>query len=147
MPRSSAATTDVAEYVIPAPPLPAPACLPAEQRAEWEKLVGAVPGRFTAADSPLLLELIRHAAIARTIGAALDAMSTKSLAADSKAGSKTRSVYLQLAAAAREESKVVAMLSVKLRLARTTAQRKSLAEAAERASPSGPRPWDVPERH
>jgi hypothetical protein len=132
----------VSEHAVAAPPLPAPACLTSDQRADWDDLVRACPGRFGAADSPLLRELIRHAAIARKLAGELATMESKSLTASTKAGAATRTVYLQLATATREEAKIVASLAVKLRIARTTAVRKLTDEAERRKTPTGPRPWD-----
>jgi hypothetical protein len=59
----------------------------------------------------------------------LATMEAKSLTAQSKAGAASRSIYLQLVAAAHAESRVVASLATKLRIAQTTKARKSVAEA------------------
>jgi hypothetical protein len=147
MPRTSAAAATVAAFAVPEAPMEAPRDLTAEQRADWDRLIGAFPGRFSADDVPLLVELMRAQSVARVIAAELETMRTRSLTASTKAGNAARSVYLQLAAAARDQSRVITSLAVKLRLAQQTKVRKITAERERARSPSGPRPWDATERH
>jgi hypothetical protein len=142
MPRSSVAATEVAEFALNGEPLPPPAELTAAQRADWQALVDAYPGRFGPSDVPLLVELVRHQSVARKLARELATMERRSLASSSKDGAANRAVYLQLLGAANAESRIVASLAVKLRLARTTAVRKITHEREQRAVPAGPRPWD-----
>jgi hypothetical protein len=136
MPRTAAAHHDVTQHMIDAPTLAPPPGLCREERADWTRLVGAYPGRFGPGDVPLLVELMRHVSIARRVGAEMDALGAKPLG-----DSDTRALYLQLAGAAREQAKIVAMLSTRLRLVQTRARRPAT-DAERRASPAGPRPWD-----
>jgi hypothetical protein len=90
---------------------------------------------------------MRHMSTARQINEQLDLMRRVRLIGPSPERAKARQVFCQLARQAREESKLIAMLSVKLRLADQSKTRKILAEAERERMPVGPRPWDVIGQH
>jgi tRNA threonylcarbamoyladenosine modification (KEOPS) complex Pcc1 subunit len=122
MPRIAAAA-EVAPFAVAGTPLPPPTCLTPVEAAYWRQIVSASPAsRF-------------------------DAGSVSVLTGKGRAAAATRAMFLQLAASARDQSRLVATLSTKLRLIEQT-KRKSVAETERRKVPSGPRPWDdIPERH
>jgi hypothetical protein len=138
MPRSSEAAGDVVPFVLPGTPLPPPKDLTSEQRADWERLVGAYPAqRFDAGSVPLLVELVRHQARSRQLNEALDGLREAGLT-----GTEARRVFTQLTRMAREETKLLMTLSVKLRLANQSSERKDHAEAARRGMAMGRAPWE-----
>jgi hypothetical protein len=147
MARSSAAAADMIEHAHPKSVLPPPPYLTPEQAATWCALVDPFPAaRFGADHVPVLVELVRAMAVSRVIAEQLDALRGRSLTSSSKAGAATRSLYLQLAAAARDQSRVIASLSTKLRLTHQSNTRIRTTDNERRREPPGARPWDV-ERH
>jgi hypothetical protein len=143
MPKESAAAQGMTPFAIASAPMPPPRGLSAEEAGYWHALVDNFPGdRFGPDDRPLLTELCRHQATARQIARELDAMRRVRLIGPSPERATVRQVFAQLARMAREESKLIATLSVKLRLAAQTKTRKVLAEAERARTPIGPRPWD-----
>jgi hypothetical protein len=147
MPRLSSAAQEITAFAVPVQPMPPPGELDAEAAGFWRELVGSSPAeRFGQDARPLLVELMRAMTVARRVAHELDRLRGRSLTSDTKAGAATRRVFLQLAAAARDQSRLIAALSVKLRFAEQTKTRKAVAESERRSTPSGPRPWDV-ERH
>ena len=147
MPRSSATAAEIAAFAHPGVPMPPPAALTPEQADAWRELVGAfAPERFGPDARPVLLELVRAMSVSRQIAEQLAALRERSLTSETKAGAATRRIFLQLVAAARDQSRVIASLSVKPRLAEQTKTRKAVAEAERERSPAGPRPWESTER-
>jgi hypothetical protein len=148
MPKESAAAQEMTPFALSAAPLPPPDSLNEEEAGYWRGLVGQFPReRFDVDDVPLLVELMRHMSTARQINEQLDLMRRVRLIGPSLERAKARQVFCQLARQAREESKLIAMLSVKLRLADQSKTRKILAEAERERMPVGPRPWDVIGQH
>ena len=84
-------------------------------------------------------------AIARQLSEALAAFRDRSLTGTGKADVARRATFLQLSAAAREQTKVIISLSTRLRLTPQSRTRKENADTQARREPGGPRPWD--ERH
>lgn len=143
MPKESAAAQEVTPFALSAAPLPPPDSLSDEEAGYWRGLVGQFPReRFDVDDVPLLVELMRHMSTARQINEQLDLMRRVRLIGPSPERAKVRQVFAQLARMAREESKLIATLSVKLRLAAQTKTRKVLADAERARTATGPRPWD-----
>jgi hypothetical protein len=127
--------------------MPPPAALTTEQADAWRELVGAsAPERFGPDARPVLLELVRAMSVSRQIAEQLAALRERPLTSDTKAGAATRRTFLQLAAVARDQARLIGSLSVKLRLAEQTKTRKAVAAAESERSPAGPRPWDSTER-
>jgi hypothetical protein len=144
MPRASAAAIVTAECAAFAAPMEPPVTLDEEQARFWRELVGNFPsGRFNAGDRPLLTELCRHQAIARKFHEELEKMRRWKLNSQTPRGAKRRAVFLQLLRMAREETKVISMLCVKLRLGTQSRTEKRGAEAEHSRMPLGARPWDV----
>src|SRR5262249_31973600 len=115
MPRASAAATATAESAVFVAPMEPPVTLDEEQARFWRELVGKFPAeRFNAGDRPLLIELCRHQALARKFHEELAKMGRWALNAEAPHAAKRRAVFLQLLRAAREETKVISMLCVKL---------------------------------
>jgi hypothetical protein len=131
------------ETAFPVRPMEPPDYLTSEQAADWRALVGAFPAERFGPDSvPVLVELVRHQAIARQLDENLAGMRRRILTSDSPTGVKQRRMFIQLVRAHAAESQLIAMLSVKLRLADQSKTRKVLAEAERERTPTGPRPWD-----
>jgi len=144
MPRASAAAIVTAECAVLGVPMEPPVTLDEEQARFWRELVGNFPaGRFNAGDRPLLIELCRHQAIARNVHEELEKMRRWVLSAETPHAAKRRGVFLQLLRMAREETKVISMLCVKLRLGTQSRTEKRGAEAEHSRMSVGARPWDV----
>jgi hypothetical protein len=144
MPRMSAAATAITESAVFVTPMEPPATLDEEQARFWRELVGNFPGgRFNAGDRPLLTELCRHQAIARKVHEELEKMREWVLSAETSGVAKRRAVFLQLLRTAGEETRVISMLCVKLRLGTQSRTEKRVAEAEHSRMSIGARPWDV----
>jgi hypothetical protein len=144
MPKTSVAAQEMAEFALPAAPMPPPDELTEEEARDWVALVSAFPGeRFGPDDRALLVELVRHQATARKLAEELDAMRRVRLIGPSPERAKARQMFCQLARYAREESRVIMMLSVELRLADQSSTRKIIAERERERTATGPRPWDT----
>src|SRR6266511_1637736 len=121
-----------------------PAELSKDEARYWIALVHAFPAeRFDVDDVPLLTELCRHQSLAQKINVELNAMRRTRLIGPSPERVKVRAMFNQLLRAAREESKLIANLCVKLRLAQQTSERKIVAERERARMATGPRPWDT----
>jgi len=144
MPRSSAAAAEMHEHAVAGEPMAPPAGLSAEEARDWAVLADA--GRLGCDQAPLLTQLVRAMARSRRIAVELAALGERSPAGSIKAGREAWVAYLQLAAASREEAKLVAVLCVKMRLAKQTKTRLITAERERERTPTGPRPWDATER-
>jgi hypothetical protein len=144
MPREAAAVEDTVAFIVPNAPMPPPSELTEQEVRYWRALVDAFPGdRFGADDHVLLVELVRAQARARQINEQLELMRTRALTMTTVPGNKIRRVFIQLAQEAREESRLIAMLCVKLRLATQTRQRKIVADRERERMATGPRPWET----
>jgi hypothetical protein len=144
MPRASAAAIVTAECAVVAAPMEPPVTLDEEQARFWRELVGNFPaGRFNVGDRPLLTELCRHQAIARKVHEELAKMRQWTLNAETPGVAKRRAAFLQLLRMAGEETRVVSMLCVKLRLGSQSRTEKRVAEAGQSRMSVGARPWDV----
>ena len=139
MPRLSIIASETEPFALAGEPLSPPEDLTSEQRADWERLVGAYPReRFDAGAVPLLTELVRHQARSRQLNEALDGLRQTGLT-----GTETRRIFASLARAAREETKLLVTLATKLRLAPQSNERKDHAEAARRRMAMGRAPWET----
>ena len=148
MPRASAVAVSTAENAIFAAPMEPPVTLDEEQARFWRELVGKFPAeRFNAGDRPLLTELCRHQAIARKVHEELAKMGRWTLNAETPGVAKRRAVFLQLLRMAGEETRVISMLCVKLRLGTQSRTEKRVAEAEHSRMSTGARPWDVAGQH
>jgi hypothetical protein len=124
--------------------LPPPAELSKDEARYWVALVGQFPReRFDIDDVPLLVELCRHQNLARKINVELNAMRRTRLIGPSPERVKVRAMFNQLLRAAREETKLITNICVKLRLAQQTSERKIVAERERARMATGPRPWDT----
>jgi len=115
-----------------------------EQQKFWRKICKDLrPNHIRSDTVPVLTELVRHLSYAAKLSAQLEAMRQDELAGGDRAGKNRRAVYLQLLQAHREESRIVAVLSTKLRF---TVQARDDSEAAERARKRTPvvaKPWEI----
>jgi hypothetical protein len=147
MPRMSAAATATAESTVFAVPMEPPATLDEAEARFWRELVGNFPSeRFNAGDRPLLTELCRHQAIARKVHEELERVKRWELGAETPGAAKRRAVFFQLLRMAREETKVISMLCVKLRLGTQSRTEKRVTEAEHSRMSVGARPWDTVEQ-
>ena len=144
MPRASAVATATAESAVFTAPMEPPVTLDEEQARFWRELVGNFPSeRFNVGDRPLLTELCRHQAIARKVHEELEKMRGCVLSAETPGVAKRRAVFLQLLRTAGEETRIISMLCVKLRLGTQSRTEKRVAEAEHSRMGVGARPWDV----
>jgi hypothetical protein len=144
MSRKSAAAADVLPHIVPIAALPQPPGLGPGEANFWHELVDAYPGRFNAGDVPLVVELCRHRRLAQQVADALAILRSCSLTGTTKKARADRGLFLDLAKLARDESRIIAALSTKLRLVQTSQKLKSAAQAAGERVPAGPRPWEPP---
>jgi hypothetical protein len=93
-----------------------------------------------------LVELVRHMSIARQLNEQLNELRQRDLNRDSKTVSATRRIFLQLADAARHETRIITSISTKLRLLDQSKERKSLATTRREEMAVGPKPWDMATR-
>jgi hypothetical protein len=144
-PRISSAARAVSEFSLDGLRVAPPEYLTDEQTGYWLEIVGAFdPDRFGLDHMPVLVALVSHMAISRRLVTELSDMGTRSLAKHGKQADVVRDIYLDLARAAREEAKIVAMLSRRLRLTPDATHTQQKADAARRAAPAAPRPWEGP---
>jgi hypothetical protein len=143
-PKISAAESEVVPFAVAAPPLPPPPELSEQERGYWNSIVQPYPAeRFQPDAAPTLTELCRAMGRSRKLAEQLDVMRRVRLIGASNKGAKVRQAFTQLARQAREEAKLVAQLSTKLRMCTQSWTRKDVAEPARERTPTGPRPWDV----
>src|SRR5262249_44372302 len=142
MSRKSAAV-DMLPHIVPTAPLPEPPGLAPAEAAFWHELIDAYPARFNTGDVPLVVELCRHRSLAQQVADALATLRSSSLTGTTKKARADRGLFLDLAKLARDESRIIAALSTKLRLVQTSQKLKSAAQAAGERVPAGPRPWDA----
>jgi hypothetical protein len=90
----------------------------------------------------LLVELVRHQAIARQLSAEIVKMRRWSLNDLSARTAKRRAIFVRLLRSAVLESETIARLCTRLRLTPQSQQRSRDAGIARSRSASGPRPWD-----
>jgi hypothetical protein len=144
MPRASASAEDVVPFTVPAEPMPPPAELNEIEAGYWHALVDAFPPeRFGADDRVLLIELCRHQSISRRVNGELDGLRGDDLVGPGRSTARTRTTFMQLAKVARDEAKLIATLSVKLRLARQTSERLINHQRERERMATGRAPWDV----
>jgi hypothetical protein len=89
-----------------------------------------------------MVELVRHMSYSAQIAEALDSMRAAPLAGMDREAKAQRLLFIRLLHEAREQSRLISSLSVKLRL---TPQAQTVARdvARERArTPAGRRPWE-----
>jgi hypothetical protein len=142
MPRKSAAAQEIVACAIPGEPVAAPDGLSPEQKKDWQDLVGNLSNWFSAHDKPLLIELVRHQAIARKIAEELSAMRRQCLNVATPHVSKQRTIFIRLVRVAAQETEVISKLCTRLRLTPQSQQRSRDAGIARERAPSGQRPWD-----
>jgi hypothetical protein len=141
--RISSAARAASEFTLDGSRVEPPAYLTEEQTGYWLDLVGAFdPDRFGLDHVPVLVALVTHMAISRKLATELAELETRKLAVTGKTGNAARDVYLDLARGAREEAKIVALLARRLRLTPDATHTQQKADAARRAAPTKPRPWE-----
>jgi hypothetical protein len=144
MARHSAAEEAVVPLAIPSPELAPPAELTPEEAAIWREITGSMPPSwFDSGNAPVLVELCRHIVLSRWLAAELEKMRNADLTAATARGQKQRAIYRQLLQAAREESRLIMMLSTKLRLTNSSHRRDERYDDRRRlALPQGRPPWE-----
>ena len=144
MPRTPAVESEVLPFAIAAAPMTPPAGLSEEECDYWRRIVDPFPAeRFQADAMPTLIELVRAMSRSRKLAEQLDRMRRTRLLGASPERAKLRQLFIQLARHAREEAKLVALLSQKLRMTDQSRSEKRAAAAERRAMPLGPRPWET----
>jgi hypothetical protein len=140
MPRTSQEAELCTRYAITNPPPPPPSDLTQEQQRFWRAICTDLPAGHVRSDcTPVMVELCRHLSYAVQVAEALASVRAVPLANMTKV---QRAIFFQLLRQAREQSKLIADLSVKLRLVpQMTTRARDAARLRER-TPIGPRPWD-----
>jgi hypothetical protein len=142
-PKVSAAEAEVLPFALEGTPLSPPPELSEEEAGYWRGLVDPFPAeRFQVDAVPTLIELCRAMGRSRKLAEQLDEMRHKRLLGVSSEHVKTRQMFIQLARQAREEAKLIAVLSQKLRLTDQSKHEKRSAQAQRERMAIGPRPWD-----
>lgn len=144
MARHSAAEQAATAVAIPSLELPPPAELTPEEAAIWREITASMPPSwFDSGNAPVLVELCRHVVSSRWLATELEKMRNAKLTAATAHGQKQRAIYRQLSQAAREESRVIMMLSVKLRLTNSSHRRDERYDDRRRlALPQVQPPWE-----
>jgi hypothetical protein len=144
MARHSAAEQAAASIAIASPELPPPAELTPEEAAIWREIVGSMPASwFDSGNAPVLIELCRHIVLSRWLAGELAALDKTRLTATTARAQKQRAIYQQLLQAVREESRLITVLSTKLRLTNSSHRRDERYDDRRRlALPSARVPWE-----
>lgn len=143
MPRSSEESEFIARYAARNAAPPPPPELTEEQRQFWVRICTDLPANHVRSDcTPVLAELCRHLSYAAQIAEALDSMRTVPLADTGRTKNIQRTVFFQLLKHAREQSKLIADLSIKLRLLPQVTTRARDAARERARTPVGRRPWE-----
>lgn len=126
------------------PRRPPPPELTEEQRQFWVRICTDLPANHVRSDcTPVLAELCRHLSYAAQIAEALDSMRTVPLADTGRTKNIQRTVFFQLLKHAREQSKLIADLSIKLRLLpQVTTRARDAARERARTPVGSRRPWE-----
>jgi hypothetical protein len=144
MARHSAAEQAALASAIEGPTLAPPPELSAEEAQSWREITASLPPSwFDSGNAPVLAELCRHMALSRQIAEELATMRKRKLTSDTPHGAKQREIFRQLLQAAREESRLIAMLSVKLRLTNSSHRRDERYDDRRRLALQGRRPWEA----
>jgi hypothetical protein len=134
MPRIAAVEHDLQPFSLEEPALPPPAGLSEEEQGYWRSIVS--PGRFPPSAAPTLTELVRAMGRARRVGLELNELRQENLE-----HAKVRSLFAQLARQAREESKLIAALSTKLRMTGPNRHGRHVYDGERQRQPAGVPPW------
>jgi hypothetical protein len=142
MPRSSPEAVSMARYAVEAPKLEPPKDLTREQAQCWRDILADLPADWvTSAVVPLLVEYCRHISYAKKVAEQLDRMRTTPLTGTEDADSN-RATYLEFAELARQESRLISDLGIKLRFCKQTRINSVTAAHARNRLHGGPKPWE-----
>jgi hypothetical protein len=138
---SKAAQAAVA-FALDHPPIEPPPYLIEEEATFWRQIVADLPhGHIKSDNTPVLCELCRHLVYSRQVAEQLRELRQTRLTTQGPTPSKNRSIFNQLLTAARDETRVIANLSVKLRLCSGPRDDNRTVEAERERTASGPKPW------
>jgi hypothetical protein len=144
MPRTSAQARSTARFSLENPPQPLPSDLSEEQQKAWREICADLRSGHIRFDTvPVLAKLVSHLSYNAKLAEQLGAMREAELTGRDSAGKNKRSVYLQLAQAHGEESRLVAVLNTKLRFTVQARDDSVAAERARKRTPVGPKPWEI----
>jgi hypothetical protein len=136
----SAEAQAAADYALPGKPLAPPRDLTPEQQDFWRALMVDFPsGWFRSDHVPVLCELVRHISYSRQIAEALALLRHCPLTRVAK----NRAIVAQLLGLARDESRMIASLSTKLRLLPQQQEEKRIRAAHRDRIPPGRKPWEI----
>jgi hypothetical protein len=143
MPRTSEEADLISPYAIAAPKLEPPEALTPEQAQCWREVMAGLPSDWvTSATAPLLVEYVRHITYARKVAEQLTQMRELPLL-DAEGAETNRAIYFEFAQMARDESRIVADLAIKLRFCKQTRINSVTAERARNRLRTGPKPWEI----
>jgi hypothetical protein len=140
MPRTANEARTISAYAKQTPPRSPPSNLTEEQRGFWREILENLPANHIRSDcAPTLVELCRHLSYSAQIAEALNVLRSANLVGNDE----DREVLVELLQLAREESRIIALLSTKLRLTNQARDDSVVVKRARLRTPTGPRPWDV----
>jgi hypothetical protein len=143
---SKAAQAAVA-FALDHPPIEPPAYLIEEEATFWRQIVADLPhGHIKSDNTPVLCELCRHLVYSRQVAEQLRELRQTRLTTQGPTPSKNRSIFNQLLTAARDETRVIANLSVKLRLCSGPRDDNRTTETQRDRMPTGRKPWTRADR-
>jgi hypothetical protein len=141
MPRKSAQALRVT--AVPSARIEPPPDLTDEQREDWRVITAKFPpDHFGADNAPLLAQLVTHLSLARQLAEQLAGLRKTTLTATTARGAQQRAAFCQLLRMHAQESRLIASLSVKLRLTNSSHRNDRYDERRLRTTPDGPRPWE-----
>lgn len=144
MPKISSEAQRTAHYSHTKPPPPPPANLTEEQAGFWRAIVADLPaGHIKSDNTPLLVEMCRHLSYAAHFGEQLDEMRQAKLTGADAPGKNRRATFIGLAQAAREESRLISSISMRLRLANQARDNSVVAKRLRERTSAGRKPWEL----
>jgi hypothetical protein len=144
---TSKAAHEAVAFALDHPAIEPPPYLIEEEATFWRQIVADLPhGHIKSDNTPVLCELCRHLVYSRQVAEQLREMRETRLTTQGPTPSKNRSIFNQLLTAARDETRVIANLSVKLRLCSSPRDTGHVVEAERARTPSGRKPWTRADR-
>lgn len=144
MPRTSAEAELMEPFAMQTPPPEPPKGLTEGQARFWRRIVTDLPAGHVRSDNePTLVQLVRHLDYAEHVAEQLAGMRNDDLTSNKDAGRDRRLIFMNLLQMAREQARIIADLSVKLRLVNSSRDNLTTSKRARERTPAGPRPWQI----
>ena len=125
------------------PPEP-PEGLTEKQAKFWRRIVTDLPaGHIRSDNEPVLAQLVRHLEYAEQVAHQLADFRGQDFWQLDEGARARRSTFGELLQMAREETRIIADLSLKLRLVNSSRENLTVSKHARERTPVGPRPWQI----